>query len=43
MKMKTFKLELPENETLEEYEEAMEAITQQCLEQWDEEDDTSSR
>lgn len=37
--MKIISLGLPENETLEEYEKAMDAITQQCLEQWDEEDE----
>ena len=37
--MKIFKLELPENETLEEYEEAMDTITMACLRQWDEEDE----
>lgn len=37
--MKIIKLELPENESLEEYEKAMEAITEWCLEQWDEEDE----
>ncbi len=37
--MKIFKLELPENETLEEYEESMDAITDWCLEVWDEEDE----
>lgn len=37
--MKIISLDLPENETMEEYDEAMDAITMQCLEQWDEEDD----
>ena len=35
--MKVFKLGLPKNETLEEYEKAMDEITEWCLEEWDEE------
>lgn len=37
--MKVISLGLPENETLEEYDKTMEAITMWTLEQWDEEDE----
>ena len=38
-KKKVIKLGIPDNESIEDYERDMDAITDQCVRDWDEEDE----